>query len=245
MKQAMIFAAGLGTRLRPLTDTMPKALVTVAGQPLLCHVLQKMSMAGITRLVVNVHHFANQIIEFLNITEYPDLDIRISDESEMLLETGGGIKKARPLFDENEPVLIHNVDILSNAQVDTLYNSRADATLLVSDRPSSRRLLFNDDMLLVGWKNMTTGEIRSPHPWVKGADENNQLQRLAFSGIHLLSPSLFPIMDEWPERFPIIDFYLSTCATHKIKAVVQQDLRLLDVGKIDSLTQAEQFIMSN
>ena len=211
----------------------------------MCHVLQKMSMAGITRLVVNVHHFANQIIEFLNITEYPDLDIRISDESEMLLETGGGIKKARPLFDENEPVLIHNVDILSNAQVDTLYNSRADATLLVSDRPSSRRLLFNDDMLLVGWKNMTTGEIRSPHPWVKGADENNQLQRLAFSGIHLLSPSLFPIMDEWPERFPIIDFYLSTCATHKIKAVVQQDLRLLDVGKIDSLTQAEQFIMSN
>ena len=245
MKQAMIFAAGLGTRLRPLTDTMPKALVTVAGQPLLCHVLQKMSMAGITRVVVNVHHFANQIIEFLNKTEYPDLDIRISDESEMLLETGGGIKKARPLFDENEPVLIHNVDILSNAQVDTLYNSRADATLLVSDRPSSRRLLFNDDMLLVGWKNMTTGEIRSPHPWVKGADENNQLQRLAFSGIHLLSPSLFPIMDEWPERFPIIDFYLSTCATHKIKAVVQQDLRLLDVGKIDSLTQAEQFIISS
>ena len=202
-------------------------------------------MAGITKVVVNVHHFASQIIEFLNKTEYPDLDIRISDESEMLLETGGGIKKARPLFDENEPVLIHNVDILSNAQVDTLYNSRADATLLVSDRPSSRRLLFNDDMLLVGWKNMTTGEIRSPHPWVKGADENNQLQRLAFSGIHLLSPSLFPIMDEWPERFPIIDFYISTCATHKIKAVVQQNLRLLDVGKIDSLTQAEQFIISS
>lgn len=245
MKQAMIFAAGLGTRLRPLTDTMPKALVSVAGQPLLCHVLQKMSLAGITRLVVNVHHFANQIIEFLNKTESPDLDIRISDESDMLLETGGGIKKARSLFDENEPVLIHNVDILSNAQIDTLYNNTADATLLVSDRPSSRRLLFNDDMLLVGWKNMTTGEVRSPHPWVKEADDNNQLQRLAFSGIHLLSPSLFPVMDEWPERFPIIDFYLSTCATYNIKAVIQQDLRLLDVGKIDSLTQAKQFIISN
>ena len=245
MKQAMIFAAGLGTRLKPLTDTMPKALVPVAGKPLLSHVLQKMRDADVSRVVVNVHHFANQIIDFLNKSAYADLDIRISDESEMLLETGGGIKKARPLFDGNEPVLIHNVDILSNAQIDTLYKNTADATLLVSDRPSSRRLLFNDDMQLVGWKNMTTGEIRSPHTWVKEADDNNQLQRLAFSGIHLLSPSLFPIMEEWPERFPIIDFYLSTCATYNIRAVIQQDLRLLDVGKIDSLTQAEQFIIHN
>ena len=194
------------------------------------------------RVVVNVHHFANQIVDFLRDNPPQGLDIRISDESQQLLETGGGIKKARPLFDNASPVLIHNVDILSNARLESLYLTEGDAALLVSDRPSSRRLLFDDDMRLVGWRNMNTGEIRSPHSWVKAADQTGRLTRLAFSGIHLFSHSLFPLMDEWPERFPIIDFYLQACATKLIRGVPQPDLRLIDVGKLDSLDQAAAFI---
>ena len=242
MKQAMIFAAGLGTRLKPITDTMPKALVPVAGKPLLCHVLQKLQQAQVERVVVNVHHFASQIVDFLRDNPPQGLDIRISDETEQLLETGGGIKKARPLFDSASPVLIHNVDILSNARLEMLYRVQGDAVLLVSDRPSSRRLLFDEDMRLVGWRNMNTGEVRSPHPWVKEADDNHRLARLAFSGIHLFAPSLFPLMDGWPDRFPIIDFYLSACASMAIRGVSQTNLRLLDVGKLDSLEQADAFI---
>ena len=137
MKQAMIFAAGLGTRLKPLTDTMPKALVPVGGEPLLWHVVMKLKAAGYGHIVVNVHHFAQQIIDYLQANGNFGLDIRISDETSGLLETGGGIKKALPLFDANEPILIHNVDILSNLDLALLS---ADAPLLVvSQRPTKRR----------------------------------------------------------------------------------------------------------
>ena len=148
MKQAMIFAAGLGTRLKPLTDTMPKALVPVAGQPLLWHVIMKLKGAGFERIVVNVHHFADQIIDYLHANDNFGLDIRISDEREQLLETGGGIKKALPLFDPSEPILIHNVDILSNLDLNALPT---DAPLLVvSERKTKRYLQFDDTMRLIG-----------------------------------------------------------------------------------------------
>ena len=110
----MIFAAGLGTRLKPLTDTMPKALVRVAGEPLLKHVIMRLKAAGYSRIIVNVHHFASQIVDYLRQQDNFDLDIRVSDETETLLETGGGIKKAIPLFSDDYPVLIHNVDVLDN-----------------------------------------------------------------------------------------------------------------------------------
>ena len=158
MKQAMIFAAGLGTRLKPLTDTMPKALVRVGGEPLLWHVIMKLKKAGYERIVVNVHHFANQITDYLAANDYFGLDIRISDETEALLETGGGIKKALPLFDPSEPILIHNVDILSNLDLNALP---MDAPLLVvSERKTKRYLMFDDDMRLQGWTNIETGEVK-------------------------------------------------------------------------------------
>ncbi|MBR7049803.1 MAG: NTP transferase domain-containing protein, partial [Prevotella sp.] len=160
MKQAMIFAAGLGTRLKPLTDTMPKALVRVGGKPLLEHVVLRLKDAGYERIVVNVHHFADQIIDFLKEQNNFGLDIRISDEREALLETGGGIKKALPLFDPTEPILIHNVDILSNLDLQSLPT---DAPLLVvSQRQTKRYLLFDDDMRLQGWTNIETGEVKGP-----------------------------------------------------------------------------------
>jgi NDP-sugar pyrophosphorylase family protein len=231
MKQAMIFAAGLGTRLKPLTDTMPKALVPVGGQPLLWHVIMKLKAAGYERIVVNVHHFAQQIIDYLQANTNFGLDIRISDERQQLLETGGGIKKALPLFDANAPILIHNVDILSNLDLCALP---MDAPLLVvSERKTKRYLQFDDTMRLVGWKNIETGEL-------KGSEGRS----LAFSGIHIFHPSLAPLLSDWPERFPIMDFYLKACGDHLIRGYEARDLNLLDVGKLDSLDQAEKFIKS-
>lgn len=273
----MIFAAGLGTRLKPLTDTMPKALVRVGGEPLIKRVILNLAAAGVERIVVNVHHFAEQIIDYLKDNDNFGLDIRISDETDGLLETGGGIKKAAPLFDPADPILIHNVDILSNVDLREFYQvasqsekgkvkseesecgsekgkveneegrgkneesnccDAVDAVLLVSWRKTKRYLLFNDDMKLVGWTNIETGEVRSPYPELNP----KECRMYAFAGIHALSPRLLKMMDEFPDRFGIIDFYLKACATHNIKGYVKDDLKLMDIGKLDTLAQAEEFL---
>ena len=240
IKQAMIFAAGLGTRLKPLTDTMPKALVPVGGQPLLWHVIMRLKEAGFERIVVNVHHFAQQIIDYLDDNDHFGMDIRISDERERLLETGGGIKKALPLFDQDSPILIHNVDILSNIDLNEFYEKGKDhdATLLVSQRTTKRYLLFDESMLLNGWTNIETAEERSPYPGL----HTDNLQHFAFSGIHIINPSMFPVFQEMPDRFGIIDFYLKWCAVYPIYGNCQKDLKLMDVGKQDTLHEAEQFL---
>ena len=241
MKQAMIFAAGLGTRLKPLTDTMPKALVRVGGQPLIWHVIMKLKAAGYERIVVNVHHFAQQIIDYLQANDNFGLDIRISDETSGLLETGGGIKKALPLFDPSEPILIHNVDILSNLDFNSLSMvAPPDALLVVSQRNTKRYLLFDDEMILDGWTNIETGEVRSPYPALDPTD----LKRLAFSGIHMIWPRLFPLFQDMPEHFGIIDFYLKYCHQCAFLGYEKKDLRLMDVGKLDTLDQAESFASS-
>lgn len=247
---AMIFAAGLGTRLKPLTDTMPKALVPVAGKPLLQHVLDKLHSAGMDNIVVNVHHFAQQIVDYL-----ADTNVKISDETSQLLETGGGLKKALPLFGSDDPVLIHNVDILSNVNLADVYEEARgyDATLVVSWRETQRYLIFDKDMRLVGWTNIKTGEVKSPFQEVhqKMQDYYNSLplggvdgglRLFAFSGIHCVSPSIGRLMEQWPDRFPIMDFYLKHCADINIHGVEMKDLRLMDVGKIDTLSEADNFI---
>ena len=259
----MILAAGLGTRLKPLTDTMPKALVPVSGQPLLDIVVSRLLTADYDHFVINVHHFAQQIRDYVATRDYAHM-VRFSDETDQLLETGGGLKKAAPLFRDDEPILIHNVDILDN--VDYSWFSRQhlpdeDAVLLVSRRKTKRYLLFDNAMRLMGWKNIETGEVKSPFPWLREAeitidDELNvvaaansslftlhsSLHAFAFSGIHSFSPRLFKLMDRFPERFPIIDFYLSVCHRSHIVGCVKDDLRLMDVGKIETLDQAEKFI---
>lgn len=256
VRQAMVFAAGLGTRLKPLTDTMPKALVRVGDQPLLWHVIMKLKTAGFERIVVNVHHFAQQIIDYLAENQYFGLDIRISDEREKLLETGGGIKKALPLFDAGSPVLIHNVDILSNVDLKELYDDAmekaCDALLLVSWRKTKRYLLFDDNDSLDGWINIETGEIKGDPLGITSTSvvENRRLQGtnghskrlLAFSGIHIISPSVFPLFEEMPDRFGIIDFYLKYCHQLSFLGKEESDLQLMDVGKLDTLSEAENFI---
>ena len=244
MMQAMIFAAGLGTRLKPLTDRIPKALVRVGREPLLKRVIFQLKDAGFTRIVVNVHHFSNQIIDYLRDNDNFGMDIRISDESDKLLETGGGIKKAWPLFDQKEPVLIHNVDILSNVDLKKFYQMEAEtplaARLLVSVRKTKRYLLFDDTMRLVGWTNIETGEVKSPY---KDLDPK-QYKMYAFSGIHMVAPSLFPLMEEEPDKFPIMDFYLRHCDKVRIEGYVKNDLKLMDVGKQETLKEAEQFLQN-
>ena len=162
----LIFAAGLGTRLKPLTDAMPKAMVPVAGKPLIEHLLRKVAAAGFDKAVVNVHHFADQIIDFVSSRDF-GLKIASSDERDALLETGGGIKKAQSLLGTDQPFLAHNVDILSNLDLRQFYQmhrSRDLATLLVSRRTTSRYLLFDAERRLVGWTNVQTGEVKSPYP---------------------------------------------------------------------------------
>lgn len=240
---AFIFAAGLGTRLKPLTDTMPKALVPVAGKPLLAHVIEKLKAAGCKKIVINIHHFGLMIIDYVKENNNFGIDIVFSDEREMLLETGGAIKHAVDLLGD-EPFLIHNVDIMSNVDLKALWsehiNSGSAATLLVSKRNSSRALLFNKEGNLTAWTNKNTGEIKTPYENVEIA----RLEEFAFSGIHVFSPQLFKYFGEYPEKFSIIDFYLNICKAEKIKAFTQEGLQLLDVGKLDSLERAEEFVKS-
>ena len=237
----MVFAAGLGTRLKPITDSLPKALVPVCGQPLLYHVIGKLRDAGYTQIVVNVHHFPELIREWLA-THPSGVEVSISDESACLLETGGGILHAQDLILPcQEPFLVHNVDIVSNLDLGWVQRgTRPDAlaTLVVSQRDTRRQLLFNDDMRLVGWLDRATGEVRSPYP---GLDPS-ACRQYAFAGVHNLHPRIFPHFGEWgfSGRFPIMDFYLKTCAAEPIFGLNAPDLQLVDVGKFESLPQAEQ-----
>lgn len=261
-RKAMIFAAGLGTRLKPLTDTKPKALVEIAGKPLIEHVLEKLVSAGFNDIVVNVHHFADMIEEWgRNIVEtpyYKDKNIRISfsDERHELLETGGGILHAAALLTNNNrehKFLVHNVDILSNLNLDEFWaksHGSADAVLVVSKRKTARYLVFDDEMNLVGWTNISTGEIKSPYEEVheqlsqrpQDALDFRNYHLRAFSGIHIISIKLIDTMLSWPTKFSITDFYLAQCKDSIIKGHEQHDLKLMDVGKINCIQDAEQFV---
>lgn len=233
---AMIFAAGLGTRLKPLTDSMPKAMVPVGGKPLIQILIERLKAAGVTEIVINVHHFAQQIINFVNENDMFGVNVRFSDETDLLLETGGGLKKAATLFTNNEPILVHNVDIISNADLKSLYGEALHTTMLVSERKTSRYLLFNDNNELMGWTNISTGEVKSPYSNL----DISKLHRYAFSGIQVFNQELLPYMDAWDGKFSIIEFYLSICNRVKIFCKLEKNLRLIDVGKLDTLTKAEE-----
>ena len=293
--KAMIFAAGLGTRLRPLTDTLPKALVPVAGQPLLGHVLDRLfasfsdsalpggvgaasSCGGrfpvreaslrypvqepLTEIVINVHHFPDQIIDWIAGREWP-VPVRISDERDFLRDTGGGVLYAEPLLSgTGERILVHNVDILSNLDFQgftTSVPAAALATLVVSDRVTQRYFLFREEpgpdvptaddsspadvvprLRLVGWTNIATGEVRTPFPDLDVA----ACRKLAFAGIHLLSPAIFDAFRAlgFEGKFSITDFYIAACALYPIYGYIQPDFRMMDVGKVDTLAAAESFL---
>jgi NDP-sugar pyrophosphorylase family protein len=245
--KAMIFAAGLGTRLKPLTDTLPKALVPLAGKTLLQWQIEKLKSAGITDIVINVHHFPDQIIDYLKDNNNFGCNIQISDEREMLLETGGGLRKAQQAIigsevkisrDSSEGILICNVDILSNIDLTALlqaYNPNEMGVVVVSKRDTQRYLLFNEENRLCGWTNISTGEV-------KGEEATKQL---AFSGMQVLNPRIFDCMDEVVEqkgnKFSLIDLYLSIAQKEILRAYIPENYHMMDVGKINQLSDAEAF----
>ena len=228
--KAMIFAAGLGTRLRPLTNTKPKALVEYQGKPLLQHVIEKLKHYGFDHIVVNVHHFAGQIIDFLQKNDFFGVQMSISDESDQLLETGGGLFKARKFLDGNEPFLVHNVDIITDLDLGLFYrlfDTSSIAMLAVQDRPASRKLVFSQqDGSLCAWRNYKTGEqiiVRKNCP---------RPIEYAFSGIHVISPQIFKYL--WPGKYSIIKAYLKIAGTERITFYDHTGGLWKDMGTVES-----------
>ena len=235
--KALILAAGLGSRLKPWTDSHPKALVPVGGKPMLERLIEKMHYFGIYDITINVFHFADQITDFIRDKGW---DIKISDERPELLETGGAILKASPLLKGEEPVIVHNADILSNADFMTLaqQHTSRDATLLVSGRESSRKLYFDDEMKLTGWTDVRNGECKPEY------NSDTMRRQFAFSGIYVISPKIFKLMKQqgWSGRFSIIEFFLSSMNDGRYFGYEYPGLEILDIGKPDSLNRAEEFI---
>ncbi len=227
---AMIFAAGLGTRLYPLTADKPKALVEYQGRPLLDYVIQKVMAAGIRHIVVNVHHFPDLIIHYLEQQHY-DAHIDISDERDLLRDTGGGLKFAEPLLQDSDHILLHNVDILSDLDLNLLMESHlasnALATLAVRQRETSRYFLFDDEMNLRGWRNMKTGEEICACPTA-------ELRPYAFSGIHIVKKELLQAISS-ADKQSITPIYLQLARTRMLKGFVHNEGSWKDMGKIEDL----------
>ncbi|MDR0430839.1 MAG: nucleotidyltransferase family protein [Tannerellaceae bacterium] len=242
--KAMILAAGLGTRLKPLTETMPKALIPVNGKPMLEHLILKLKVAGFREVVVNIHHLGEQIIDFLDANDNFGMKIKISDERDYLLDTGGGIKHAAKYLEGDEPFLVHNVDIVSDIDLKSLYEQHARndalATLFVGKRETTRYLLFDKDNKLCAWRNRDTGEIKSFFPNFDLRKHNEY----AFGGIHVISPKIFEWMEEWTGKFSIINFYLSVCPKVNIYAYQAKNVSLIDIGKSEALAKAEKWMQS-
>jgi NDP-sugar pyrophosphorylase family protein len=234
--RAMILAAGLGTRLKPLTDSTPKALIKINNHTLLELQIRKLKAEGFDKIIINVHHFADLIKKFLEQNNFFDCSIEISDESEKLLDTGGGLKKATHYFSNGKPFLVYNVDILSNINLnkfmDSHLSSSAIATLAVQDRKSSRKFLFDNDMMLCGWMNENTGER------IISKSYGAEFKSYAFSGVQIIDPKLFK---HFPEKdvFSLVDLYLSASKSEKIVGYVHNEDEWLDLGKIENLKRAE------
>lgn len=231
----MIFAAGLGTRLKPFTENHPKALAVVNNKPLLQRNIEYLKGYGINEFVINVHHFPDQIIAFLKEHNNFGCTIHLSDETDALLETGGGLKKASPFLKGNSPFLVMNVDMLTNLSVDKIidyhHTHNAVATLAVTQRKTSRYFLFNANNELCGWKNTKTGEV-------KIKKEATNLTPKAFSGIHIIEPALLDLIHR-EGKFSMVDVYLDLCQSHAIIGFDHTSDILLDVGKPESIQQAE------
>lgn len=235
---AMLFAAGLGTRLAPLTNNKPKALVELNGKPLLEHAILYLKSFGIQTLVINVHHFADKILDFLAANDNFGCTIHISDERAELLETGGGLQKAAPLLGQRSFV-VYNTDVTTNLDLKAMYQVHlkqdALATLAVRDRKTSRYLLFDSTRQLCGWKNIQTGEN-------KVCRVSKYLPKAyAFSGIHIINPKLFDLMEQ-KGKFSITTTYLRIAETERIIAYPHQEDYWFDLGKPERLEQASTFL---
>jgi len=234
--KAMILAAGLGTRLKPFTDEHPKALAIINGKSLLQRNIEYLASFGITDVIVNVHHFPDQIINLIKKNNGFGSNITISDETDEVLETGGGLMKARSFFENNGPFVLINVDILTDVDIrkmiDQHTSSKALATLAVTNRKTFRYFLFDDLETLCGWRNIKTGEQKISREATKYFEK-------AFSGIHIISPEFFQII-KITGKFSMVDVYLDLCKTHTIKGFDHSTSKFIDVGKPESIAMAEE-----
>jgi NDP-sugar pyrophosphorylase family protein len=238
--KAMIFAAGLGTRLRPLTDHKPKALVEVGSTPLLEIAISKLIQAGVTDIIVNVHHFAEQIEAYIadNKTKW-GINITTSDERSLLLDTGGGLKHAHWFFkDDTQPFICCNADILSSIDIGKLYAahqaSNAIATFAIQQRDTSRYMLFDQQNQLRGWMNTKSKEIKIS----KQGAEN--LKMYSFSCFQVLSPQVFKHMPK-ESVFSMIDLYLKLSKRHSVQGYFHPNDQWMDVGKPEAVIEAGKF----
>lgn len=227
-RTAMILAAGLGTRLGPLTHDKPKALVEIGGKSLLQRNIENLIQHHFSTIVVNIHHFGDQVIRFLMDHAF-DAAIYVSDERGCLMDTGGGIIQALPFFHDSPAVLVHNVDIISDVPLadcyDRFLSSDDDAWLLTQDRDTTRKLLFDEQQQLIGWKNKTDGQFK----WT--LKEKESYKELAFSGMHIFNPELFAPFGY--QRYSIIDLYLQQARTHRIRSMEIHPSYWFDIGKIN------------
>ena len=232
--KAMILAAGLGTRLRPLTNDLPKALIKIKDKTLLEIAINNIISQGFTNIIINVHHHSQKIIRFLQEKNF-GAEISVSDESKLLLDTGGGLKKAQWFFDDSKSFLLYNVDVISNSNLKKLFDfhnqANSIATLVVRKRESSRYLLFNENNILCGWENVRTGEK-------KNSDNSRPHHSYAFSGIHVIDPKIFSLMPN-DDIFSMIDLYLKIMDKNKISAFYDEDSLWIDAGKPKGLKLAE------
>ena len=234
--KAMILAAGLGTRLKPFTDSHPKALAVVNGKTILQRNIEFLAGFGIIDIIINVHHFANDILEFLKNHKNFGSNITISDESDEVLETGGGLKKAAWFFEgDTSPFVVMNVDVLTDIHLKGMIEHHKKlkplATLAVTNRHTSRYFLFDEVDHLCGWKNIKTGEQ-------KISREASGYVQKAFSGIHVISPEIFSHM-HLDGKFSMVDLYLELAQTYPIAAFDHNNSKFVDVGKPESILKAE------
>lgn len=239
VKKAFILAAGLGTRLGKHSEKKPKALVEFAGKPMLQNVIEKLIDAGISEFIINIHHFGQQLIEFLESKQNFNVQIFISDEKEQLLDTGGGLIKAGKYFEKNETVLVHNVDVIADIDIEMLYHyhiqNQVLASLCIRNRDSSRALLFNDEMRLIGWKNKLTNEYK----WVE--KPVTYYNPFAFSGIYMINSEIILKMT-LTGRFSIIDAWLNLAKENKIYGFLDHSDYWFDLGTIEKIKEAENYL---
>ncbi|MCX7861385.1 MAG: nucleotidyltransferase family protein [Bacteroidales bacterium] len=239
MVQAMIFAAGLGTRLQPITNTMPKALVEVGGITLLEHAVRHLHYYGVNSIVVNVHHFAEKVInKAYELEKKYTVTIQISDERSCLLETGGGLKKASHYFQNASAIILYNADILSNLDLNELidhhFHHKPLATLSVRSRKTHRYFLFNENMELCGWKNMLNNEIKIC------CSKIQKLTPLAFSGIQIVSPEMLSLIQSWGNVFSMTDVYIRLCPFYRILGLFDKQSLWFDIGTPEKLNEANE-----
>ncbi len=235
MKKAMIFSAGLGTRLYPYTIANPKALVEINKKTFLEIAIRKFIKIGVKDIIVNVHHFPDQIIQLLKDKQNFGINISISDERDQLLDTGGGIKRASWFFNDGEPFFVHNVDVLTDINLEQMWNfhhdNKALASLAVRNRETSRYLLFDSSNILCGWENIKTAEKIL-------ARASEKLRRLAFSGVHIIDPLIFNSMNE-TGMFSIIKAYLRLATENRIVGFEHDESSWLDIGTPEKLEEAK------